>query len=180
MEVRLMLRIPGFLLMTLLLAAPAQAIVIDLTADIGGANVVPATDSLAFGTGVFEYDDETNVLTWTILFTASLFDTDEVSAEVSGPAAEGSNADVLFDLGTGQLKQGMADLDEVTSCSGDPEACEDDLLAGLWYVTISSSEHPDGEIRGQILPATSVPEPIAMSLLMAAAGGVLLRRRLSA
>jgi hypothetical protein len=179
MEVRLMLRIPGFLLMALLLAAPAQAIVIDLTADIGGANVVPETDSLAFGTGVFEYDDETNVLTWTILFTASLFDTEEVSADVSGPAAAGANADVLFDLGTGQLKQGMADLDEVTSCTADPEACEDDLLAGLWYVTISSTEHTDGEIRGQILPV-SVPEPMAMSLLMAAAGGVLLRRRLSA
>ena len=102
-----------------------------------------------------------------------------MSAEVSGPAAAGSNAEVLFDLGTGQLKQGMADLDEVTSCSGDPEACEDDLLAGLWYVTISSTEHPDGEIRGQILPAT-VPEPMAMSLLMAAAGGVLLRRRRAA
>lgn len=175
-----MLRIPGMVLMALLLAAPAQAIVIDLTADINGENVVPATDSLAFGTGVFEYDDETNVLSWTILFTASLFDTDEVSAEVSGPAAAGSNAPILFDLGTGQLKQGMADLDEVESCSADAEACEGDLLAGLWYVTISSTEHADGEIRGQIIPVTSVPEPIAMSLLMAAAGGMLLRRRLSA
>jgi hypothetical protein len=175
-----MLRIPGILLMALLLAAPAQAIVIDLTADIGGGNVVPPTDSLAFGTGVFEYDDETNVLTWTILFTASLFDTEEVSSEVSGPAAEGENAEMLFDLGTGQLKQGMADLDSITSCSADAEACEDDLLAGLWYVTVSTTEHADGEIRGQIIPATSVPEPMAMSLLMAAAGGVLLRRRASA
>jgi hypothetical protein len=174
-----MLRIPGFLLMALLLAAPAQAIVIDLTADIDGANVVPPTDSLAFGTGVFEYDDETNVLSWTILYTASLFDTEEMAAQVAGPAAEGENADPAFDLGNGQLKQGMADLDTVDACSADAEACEDDLLAGLWYVTISSTEHPDGEIRGQILPVASVPEPLAMSLLMAAAGGVLWRRRLS-
>jgi hypothetical protein len=166
--------------MALLLAAPAQAIVIDLTADISGPNVVPPTDSLAFGTGVFEYDDDTNVLTWTILFTASLFETDEVSSEISGPAPEGENADVLVDLGTGQLKQGMTDLDSLAACSADAEGCEDDLLAGLWYVTVSTSEHADGEIRGQIIPVASVPEPMAMSLLLAAAGGVLLRRRVSA
>lgn len=175
-----MFRLPGFLLMALLLAAPAQAIVIDLTADISGADVVPPTDSLAFGTGVFEYDDETNVLTWTILFTASLFDTEEVSSEISGPAAEGANAAQLVDLGTGQLKQGMADLDSLAACTANAEGCEDDLLAGLWYVTVSTTEHSDGEIRGQIIPVTSVPEPLAMSLLMAAAGGVLLRRRVSA
>ena len=48
--------------------------------------------ALAFGTGVFTYDDETNVLTWTILFTASLFDTEEVSASVNGPAGVAAEA----------------------------------------------------------------------------------------
>jgi hypothetical protein len=173
-----MLRVSGFLLMGLLFAAPAQALVIDLTADIGASQEVPPTDSLAFGTGVFEYDDVSNVLTWTILFTASLFDTDEVGAHIHGPADVGEEADILIDLGLGQLKQGMADLDEVAECSADPEACEADLLAGLWYVNIHSDEHPDGEIRGQILPV--VPEPAALSLLLTAAAGVLLRRRFSA
>ena len=175
-----MLRIPGFLLMALLLAAPAQALVIDLTADIEGAQEVPPTDSAAFGTGVFEYDDETNVLTWTILFTEALFETSEIMSHIHGPADFGENADILIDLGVGQLKQGMATLDAVGACSADAEACEDQLLAGLWYVNIHSTAFPDGEIRGQIIPATSVPEPIAMSLLIAAAGGVLLRRRVSA
>jgi hypothetical protein len=135
---------------------------------------VPPTDSLAFGTGVFEYDDESNVLTWTVLFTASLLDTDEIASHIHGPAAPGVNADILIDTGVGQLKQGMADLDEVAGCSADPEACEADLLAGLWYINIHSDEHQNGEIRGQIL--TAVPEPL-VSLLLAAAGGVLLRRR---
>jgi hypothetical protein len=166
--------------MALLFAAPAQALVIDLTADIRGDQEVPPTDSAAFGTGVFSYDDETNLLTWTILFTDALFDTDEISAHIHGPADLGATADVLVNLGTGQLKQGMSDLDSLAACSGDPEACEADLLAGLWYVNIHSTEHPDGEIRGQILPATQVPEPLAMSLLLAAAGGVLLRRHRSA
>ena len=174
-----MARIPGFLLLAaLLFAAPAQAIVIDLTADIGGGQEVPPTDSLAFGTGVFEYDDESNVLTWTILFTASLFDTEEIASHIHGPAAPGENADILIDLGTGQLKEGMADLDLVADCSGDPEACEADLLAGLWYVNIHSTEHENGEIRGQILPV-AVPEP-ALALLVAGAGGWLLRRRIAA
>jgi hypothetical protein len=171
-----MVRVPGFLLMALLFAAPAQAIVIDLTADIEGSQEVPPTDSLAFGTGVFQYDDESNVLTWTVLFTASLLDTTEIASHIHGPGAPGVNADILIDTGVGQLKQGMADLDEVAGCSGDPEACEDDLLAGLWYINIHSSEHENGEIRGQILP---VPEPI-LAVLLAGASGVLLRRRLAA
>jgi hypothetical protein len=176
-----MLRIPGIILMALglLFAAPAQALVIDLTADIRGDQEVPPTDSLAFGTGVFSYDDEENVLTWDVLFTAALFDTNEIASHIHGPAEPGVNADILIDLGIGQLKQGMADLDEVAGCSGDPEACEDDLLAGLWYVNIHSTEHENGEIRGQILPV-SVPEPMALSLLLAAGGGALLRRRTSA
>jgi hypothetical protein len=174
-----MLRIPGLLLMGLLFAAPAQALVIDLTADIGAEQEVPPTDSEAFGTGVFLYDTDTNVLTWTVLFTAALFDTNEIAAHIHGPADVGVNADILIELGTGQLKQGMADLDSVADCAGDPEACEADLLAGLWYTNIHSEEFENGEIRGQIL-RVDVPEPIAMSLLLAAAGGALLRRRLSA
>jgi hypothetical protein len=174
-----MLRIPGFVLMALLFAAPAQALVIDLTADFGGDQEVPPTDSLATGTGVFLYDDETNVLSWTILFTAALFETNEIAAHIHGPADPGENADILIDLGLGQLKEGMTDLDSVAACSGDPEACEDELLAGRWYANIHSTEHENGEIRGQIIPV-SIPEPMALSLLMAAAGGVLLRRRISA
>lgn len=177
-----MLRLPALLLVSLFLAAqPAQALVIDLTADIEGGQEVPPTDSLAFGTGVFEYDDETNELTWTVLFTAALFETNEISAHIHGPAGPGENADILVDLGTGQLKQGMTDLDSVGACSGDPEACESDLLAGLWYVNIHSTEHENGEIRGQILPATAVPEPAAaLSLLLAAGAGALRMRRRSA
>ena len=167
----------ALVLASLLFAAqPAQALVIDLTADIAASQEVPPTDSPAFGTGVFEYDDVTNVISWTILFTESLFDTAEEASHVHGPAGVGAEADILFELGTGQLKQGMTDLDAVASCTADPEACEGELLAGLWYVNIHSSEHPDGEIRGQILPATLVPEPAALSLLLAAGTAFLLRR----
>ena len=37
-----------------------------------------------------------------------------------------------------------------------------DLMAGLWYVNVTSSAFPDGEIRGQIQP---VPEPSTLALL---------------
>jgi hypothetical protein len=175
-----MVRVPVLLLGLLLVAAPAQALIIDLAANIRGDQEVPPTGSPAFGTGVFEYDDETNVLTWTILYTASLLQGGaEIASHIHGPAEPGENADILVDTGLGQLKQGMADLDEVARCSGDPEACEEELLAGLWYVNIHSEEFENGEIRGQILGPVSVPEPMALSLLLAAGGGALLRRRIA-
>jgi hypothetical protein len=176
-----MFRVPALLLAAVFLAAqPAHALVIDLTAKIDGPQEVPPTDSLAFGTGVFEYDDVTNVLSWTILFTAALLDTGEIAAHIHGPAAVGEEANILIDLGTGQLKQGMTDLDSVASCTADPDQCESDLLAGLWYANIHSTEHSEGEIRGQILPVGAVPEPAALSLLLAAGGALLIRRRVAA
>jgi hypothetical protein len=155
-------------------AQPAGALVINLTADIDGAQEVPVTDSLAFGTGVFTYDDVENVLTWTILYTAALFDTPEILAHIHGPAEVGQDANPVIDLPLGQLKEDTTDLDGLATCPV-VQDCEDDLLGGLWYVNIHSEEHTGGEIRGQILP---IPEPTVAALLLVAGAGFVTARRL--
>lgn len=155
-----------FLLCALLVATPSVALTTDLVASIDGPQVVPPTDSIGFGTGVFEFDDVTGVVSWAITFTDALFDTPETAASINGPALPGSNAPVVIDLGLGFNKIGSATLALIAPCAGDPAACAADLLAGEWYALISSEEFPEGEIRGQITPVgPAVAEPAMLALL---------------
>jgi hypothetical protein len=48
-----------------------------------------------------------------------------------------------------------------------------DLKSGLWYVNVSTTSFPNGEIRGQILP---IPEP--STLLLCGLGGAIVLDRL--
>ena len=140
---------------------------------------MPARESLAFGTGVFTFDDVTNRLSFGILFTSFLctpsnqggcLDTPEIAAHIHGPARAGLNAAVLFALPLGGIKQGEIDI--ATNADADVA----DLLAGLWYVNIHTEEHEGGEIRGQILPV-GVPEPASVALLLVSGAALAWSRR---
>jgi uncharacterized protein (TIGR03382 family) len=151
----------------------APAVVIPLVADIESSQEVPAdTGSLAFGVGVFEYDDVTHMFTWEILITSSLLEGAEIAAHIHGPAPVGIDASPLITLSLGAHKTDSVDI---TTVAGANEA---DLLDSLWYVNVHTDAFPDGEIRGQIIPSDVFPEP--GSLALAVVGGlVLLRRRRS-
>lgn len=150
----------ALLVSLLLLASPAVALTIPLTAALDGGQVVPPSGSLAFGTGAFVYDDVSRILTWAIVVTDALFDTPETGSAIHGPAAVGFTAPSLTALGVGTLKLGSVDLDDI--CIS-PLLCEADLLASLWYANVETEEHPAGEVRGQILPV--VPEPAGWLML---------------
>jgi hypothetical protein len=163
-----------FFLWTLFASQPAHALFINFTADIEGSQEVPARESLAFGTGVFTFDDVANRLSFRILFTDALctptnqggcLDTPEIMAHIHGPARTGVNADILFPLPLDGLKVGAIDI------TTNPAAVVADLLAGLWYVNIHTDEHPGGEIRGQILPV-GVPEPMGAVLMLVGVAGL--------
>lgn len=163
-----------FFLWTLFASQPAHALFINFTADIEGSQEVPAVESLAFGTGVFRFDDLTNLLSFQILFTnapctpsnqGGCLDTPEVAAHIHGPARAGENAGILFSFLLGGLKVGEFDI--TTNAAADVA----DLLDGLWYVNIHTDEHPGGEIRGQILPV-GVPEPMRAVLMLVGVAGL--------
>ena len=178
----MLLKIAALLVWTMFLCQPAHALLVNFTADIEGSQEVPARESLAFGTGVFTFDDVANLLSFQILFTnapctptnqGGCLDTPEIMAHIHGPARAGQNANVLFPLPLGGLKVGEIDFDITPITDGDVT----DLLAGLWYVNIHTEEHMGGEIRGQILPV-GVPEPMgAMLMLVGLAGLVWSGRR---
>jgi parallel beta-helix repeat protein len=106
-----------------------------------GAQEVPATASVATGTGVFSIDTSKNILSYQISYQN--LEGEEQSAEICGPASRGQTGSTLDTLPLGPYKTGIWIYDE---------SLEQDILEGRVYVNIRSTTYADGEIRGQIEP----------------------------
>ena len=114
------------------------------TAELNGSSPAPPTDSKARGKGDFTYDDTSKKLTWTITYWG-LSDKAK-SAHLHGPASEGANADTMITVSPLQSPiKGAAILKD-----NQAEA----LTAGDMYIDVHSAKYPDGEIRGQLKPAS--------------------------
>jgi hypothetical protein len=125
-------------------ASPAVAETTAFTAELNGSSQVPPTDSKARGKGDFTYDDTSKKLTWTITYWG-LSDKAK-SAHLHGPASEGANADTMITVSPLQSPiKGAAILKD-----NQDEA----LTAGDMYIDVHSGKYPDGEIRGQLKPAS--------------------------
>jgi len=102
-------------------------------------------------------------------------------AHIHGPAAPGVNAGVIVGLtADGEVTSG----DFFTSVDGinpSPVAVSqtvmDHMLDGLTYINIHTDQFTGGEIRGNLLNPTFIPEPSSAMLLAMGVGGFLLRRR---
>jgi hypothetical protein len=111
------------------------------TFGLSGLQEVPPNSSPATGTGSVTVDTVANQLHYDISFSG--LQTAEVGAHIHGFADIGQNAGILENLPPGSPKIGTWNYSE---------AREADILAGLTYVNIHSSDFPGGEIRGQIAP----------------------------
>lgn len=107
--------------------------------------MVPTPPSTASGQGILTLGQD-HTLSFDI--TISGLHGGEIEASLHGPAPAGSETPVLFRLPLGDSKIGR--VGPLTSSQ------VEDLEAGLWYVRIHSSHHPDGEIQGQIRGALAV------------------------
>ena len=125
-------------------AGSPKATARSFTATLSGAQEVPPTDV----TGVAVVNatlDPDGTLHWSLAYrnlTGAV-----TGAHFHGPAAAGSNAGVTVDIGaqgTASPMQGAAHLDPAQVA---------DLVAGRWYVNIHTAANPNGEIRGQVMPA---------------------------
>jgi hypothetical protein len=111
---------------------------------INGDQVVPAVQTNGHGLIVVGLNnDESQIHVWCGFAGLS---SDQTTAKIYGPAMPGDTASAIFDLGT---IGGTAGRFPVQAFDVTAEQVEQ-LRNGLWYVQIGSTNHPDGEIRGQI------------------------------
>lgn len=146
---------------------------IEFTVALNGANQVPPNASPYTGSGSLSLQG--SVLNYSIGLPAPFFI--PTAARVHGPALPGQNAAPVFDLGPGTIfDPGPGTLGSLAYLGSQnlTQPQINDLLAGLWYVNLSSDTFPNGEIRGQI---TVVPEPSTLALLTLGGAALLLIRQ---
>jgi hypothetical protein len=118
----------------------------DFRASLNGSNEVPPTQSR--GSGYFEavYRPSTKVLEYRLNLVG--LSSPITMGYLHGPAAPGETADKVAPINIPLDYYGSGVWDGVTLT--EQQATE--VLDGRWYVNVMTTEYPDGEIRGQILP----------------------------
>ena len=142
------------LLMFLLIAfcIPAKATIFPFHNTLTGTQEVPPNASTGKGAIAGWYNDETNTISYTIIFGG--LSANVVAGHFHAPAPPGVNAPVIIAYAgfpTGVTLGSYSNSNVLT------DAQETQLFAGLMYSNIHTSAFPGGEIRGQIVlgnPAT--------------------------
>ncbi len=129
-------------------AAPRGALAAPMswTVKLTGAEQVPPVDTKGSGSAALTYDPATRVVTWDITYSG--LSSAVTMAHFHGPAAAGKNAGVRVWIS----KKG----EPVSSpIKGQATLSEDDakeFMGGDMYINVHTTDHPGGEIRGQVVP----------------------------
>jgi hypothetical protein len=115
-------------------------------ASLYGANEVPPVDGR--GSGYFEavYRPSTHVLEYKLNLVG--LSSPMVMGYLHGPARPDENVPKVSPINIPIYYYGSGVWDGVTLT---PEQAAQ-VVAGQWYVNVMTTDHPDGEIRGQIMP----------------------------
>ncbi len=125
---------------TVVLAAPASAEMMKMTAKLDSASEVPANTSKGNGTADITYDTTSKKLTWKITY-ADLTGP-ATMAHFHGPAEVGKNAPVAVPIAPATSPtEGSATLTDAQAA---------DLMSGKYYVNVHTEANKGGEIRGQV------------------------------
>jgi hypothetical protein len=124
-----------------------------ITSNASSKQMIPAIDTTSTGTLTGIYDEQTNILTfsitWTDLWRTASKDTIS-SINFYGPASPTANGPLVRSLSfvntnnPGIANLGLAGLNGLTINE------KKDFLAGNWYFTINTRKFPNGIIRGQL------------------------------
>jgi hypothetical protein len=134
---------------------------IQFYAATSGTNEVPPNNDPTIARTTFNLDGD--VLSFLLYVPAETFLAR--SAAIQGPALPGSNAPIIFDLGLAGFNGGSPQFCiPATYIFGSPftgvfgagpftltDSQIYDLKNGFWYLNVTSTPYPEGQIRGQIL-----------------------------
>lgn len=146
----------------------AVPILLEATIDGAQASAGAGTGSAATGSASMMYEESTGLFSWEVEWSG--LPTPALVAHFHGAATPAQNAGVQVSISV---------LTSPTSGQEIINAAQaTDLLAGLWYINIHTSDFFGGEIRGQVLRSdTAVPVPSSIALVLLAMAGVITRRK---
>jgi hypothetical protein len=118
--------------------------------------LIPAIDTTSTGTFTGFYDDQTNILTYTLAWNDLWRTTSKdtiTSVNFYGPASAASNGTLVRSLpfvntnNVGSINLGLAGITGFTANE------KKDFLASAYYFTINTKKYPNGIIRAQLAVA---------------------------
>lgn len=125
--------------------APApQHVVYNISAQLAGANEVPATSSAGTGTATGTYDTTTHTLTYTVNWSG--LTGPATAGHFHSPATSTTNASPLVFF----LLQNNGNAGSASGSAQLSPAQGADLIAGKFYANIHTSANSGGEIRGMV------------------------------
>lgn len=136
------IRLAAFVATFTVICSTVRGDVIQLAMTIDGSQPVPATDSIATGSGTATLDTDTNLFSYNYSFNG--LEGIQTAVHFHGPAPLCETAAPQITLPLGSPVKGQVKLS--------PQQASD-VLAGLWYLNIHSDLFPPGEVRAQIVPA---------------------------
>ncbi len=126
----------------LLLACPAAAEVVALSAELKAQAEVPPNPSTAHGTAAMSLDTASRNCAWTIHFAG--LSAPLSAAHFHGPATVSGNAGILVPIDASKGQSPLTGFATLT------QAQVDEVIAGRWYINLHTRTYPGGEIRGQV------------------------------
>ena len=124
-----------------------------ITSTASSRKLVPAIDTTSTGTFSGFYDDQLNVLTftitWTDLWRSTGIDT-ITSVNLYGPADTTTNGALVRSLPFVSTTNAASANLGLAGIQGFTMGEEANFLAGAYYFTINTKKYPNGIIRGQL------------------------------
>ena len=131
----------------LLVAVPAarsMAASVPFHATLAPASEVPSVSDAGSGMVDATLDTNTHVFSYKMVFSG--FSTPVTMAHFHGPAATTANAGVQVPLGNNPTSP-------ITGTVTLTPAQQEQLMSGMWYANVHTSQHPKGAARGQMTKA---------------------------
>ncbi len=121
---------------------------IDLEADLSGAQQVPAVNTSNHGLGIFSLNNTFDTLMYDVIFSDLSSKVTSVALFIGKRGLNGTTVIDITDSIAGNRITGKAFGVNIT------KAMVNALIRGDIYISIKTSNNPNGEIRGQLVPST--------------------------